>query len=250
MNNFIYSHINTSKSFNMDKKAIKSMGLISKEESVSSTGMLTDSKYLILESAQPYPGYHGANLPEIYNPESFFIVTKEKYKDEKIVRAIMDARKNVRFGFDGAPGTIFNHQDTYNVIRIRHIKSVNLPVLLEEFQERGIELMKNKKLSGTTAILEIRKFFNIQELAEGIYEDQDQKLFSYLQIPSYLSWNDFKSMTLNLKYNIEDNNFDAALGHIYYEGGLIDIVRIYDHNTSLKKLTFIHEKYLEYISKL
>lgn len=227
------------------------MGLISKEESVAPAGMLTDSKYLIFETAQPYPGYYGVNLPGTYHPESFFIVTKERYEDEKIVRAIVDARKNVRFSFDGAPGTIINHQDSYDVIRIRHIKSPNLPVLLDAFQEHGIELMKNKKQNVITAILKIRKFFNIKELAEGIYEDMDQKLFSYLIIPRYLSWDVFKSMTLDhLKYDIEDHNFDAALGHIYYENGLINIVRIYDYHTSLEKLTFIRNKYLEYISKL
>ena len=234
----------------MDKKVIKSTGLISKEELVASTGMLTDSKYLILEAAQPYPGYHGENLPEVYDPESFFIVTKGSYNDEKIVRAIMDAKKIVRFSFDGAPGTIITQQDHYNVIRIRHIKAPNIPSLLDALQKHGIELMKNKKQNRVSAILKIRKFFNIEEITEGIYEDKDQKLLSYLTIPRYLSWDDFKSMTLNLKYNLEDNNFDAALGHIYYEGALIDVVRIYDYRSTTEKLKFIRNKYLEYISKL
>lgn len=226
------------------------MGLISKEESVAPSGMFTDSKYLIFETAQPYPGYHG-NLPEIYNPESFFLVTKESYEDEKIVRAIMDVKKNLRFSFDGAPATIIhNHNNFYYVIRIRHINAPNLPVLLDAFHECGIELAKNKKMNEFSAILKIRKFFNIQKLTEGIYEDMDQKLFSYLMIPNYLCWKDFRSMTLNLKYNIDDNNFDAARGQIYYENGLLDVVRIYDHHSSLEKLTFIRDKYLEYISKL
>ncbi|MBE0649583.1 MAG: hypothetical protein IH595_01965, partial [Bacteroidales bacterium] len=203
-----------------------------------------------LETAQPYPGYHGTNLPEIYNPESFFIVTKEKYKDEKIVRTIMETRKNVGFSFDGAPGTIINHQEFYNVIRIRDIKSVYLSVLVEEFQKQGVELMRYKKLANVIAFLKIRKFFRISELAQGIFRDMDQKFFSYLHIPHNLSWDDFKTMTLNLKYNIEDNNFDAAQAHIYYEDGLIDLVRIFDYNASLEKLTFIRDKYLEYISKL
>ncbi len=234
----------------MEKRTIQSMGLISKEESVSSTGMQTDSKYLILETAQPFPGYHGENLPEVYNPESFFVVTKEEYSDEKIVRTIMDVKKTIRFGFDGAPGTISNPLETFHVIRVRNIKSVNLTALVDEFQDHGIEPMKNKNLKNVSAILKIRKFFNIQEMAEGIFEDQDQERFSYLEIPRYLTWKDFKSMTLNLKYNIEDNNFDAALGYIYTENGIMDIVRIYDHRATLEKLTFIREKYLEYISKL
>lgn len=234
----------------MDKKIIKSTGLISKEESVASTGVLTDSKYLILETAQPFPGYHGKNLPEVYDPESFFIVTKESNSDEKIVRTLMDAKKFVRFSFDGAPGSIITQQEYYNIIRIKHIKAPNIPALLDTIQEHGIELMKNKKINRVSAILKIRKFFSIQELAEGIYEDMKQKFFTYLMIPRYLSWADFKSMTLNLKYNMEDKNFDAALGHIYYENGLLDVVRIYDQHASLKKLTFIRNKYLEYISKL
>jgi hypothetical protein len=162
----------------------------------------------------------------------------------------MDAKQVVRFSFDGAPGTIITQQDYYNVIRIRHIKAPNIPTLLDTIQEHGIEIMKNKKINRISAILKIRKFFSIQELDEGIYEDMDQKFFTYLTIPRFLSWDDFKSMTLNLKYNIEDNNFDAALGFIYYEGAVIDVIRIYDFRSSLKKLTFIRNKYLEYISKL
>lgn len=233
----------------MDKRVIKSMGLISKEETIAPMGVLADSKYLILESAEPFPGYHGANLPEIYNPESYFIVTKLRYNDEKIVRTIMDTQKSFPIHFDGAPGTIIIPHDQYNIIRVWNMKYVNLPDLLEEFQERGIELMKNKKQDKVTAMLKIRKFYNIEELAEGIFQDMDQKLFSYLQIPTNPSWETFKNMTLNLKYNIEDKNFDAALGHIYHDGGLMDIVRIYDHHSSLEKLTFIRDKYLEYISK-
>ncbi len=233
----------------MDKRVIKSMGLISKEETVAQIGTLSDSKYLILESAEPFPGYHGANLPDIYNPESHFIVTKLRYNDEKIIRTIMDTQKSFPIHFDGAPGTIIINQNNYNIIRVRNMKYVNLPDLLEAFLEHGIELMKNKKQNKVIAMLQIRKFFNINELAEGIFQDLDQKLFSYLQIPSNPSWKTFKNMTLNLKYNIEDNNFDAALGYIYQESGLMDIVRIYDYHSSLEKLAFIRDKYLGYISK-
>lgn len=234
----------------MNKKIIKSTGLILKEESVVPLGTIADTKYLILESAQPFPGYHGTNLPEIYDPESFFIVTKESYSDEKVVRAIMNIKKNLPYSFDGAPGTITNSRHYYNIIRIRNIKSPNLPAVMDALQRQGIELMKNRKQNKFSAILKIRKFFNIQEMSEGIYEDLEKKSLFYLVIPRYLSWDDFKSLTLNLKYNMEDKNFDAALGHIYYENGLLDIIRIYDQHASLKKLIFIRKKYLEYISKL
>lgn len=234
----------------MDKRIIKSMGLILKEETVAPISLPQNGKYLILESAEPFPGYHGTNLPEIYHPESYFIVTKLKYKDEKVIRTIMATQKNFPFNFDGAPGAITFRQENYNIIRVRNIKSVNLSELLDAFQNHGLELMKNKKINNVTAMLKIRKFYGIKEVTEGIFEDLDQKSFSYLEIPYNLSWKAFKKMTINLKYNMDDNNFDAALGHIFYERGVMDFVRIYDMNSSLKKLTFIRDKYLEYISKL
>ena len=53
-----------------------------------------------------------------------------------------------------------------------------------------------------------------------------------------------------MKYNLENNNFDAAQTSVFTEFGLLDLVRIYDLDASPGKLQFIRNNYLEFIQKL
>lgn len=234
----------------MNNRIIQTIGTIAKEETFAQVDHIIDCKYQILESARPFPGYHGENLPGQREAESYFMITKLRYNDDKIIRATMQTKKDLSLSYDGAPGTIHMLNEDFNVVRIRDLKYVQLPRLIESFQKHEIEFQKKKKQSEVTALLRIRKFFRMEETVDGIFRDQDREDFSYLQIPSGLHWSTFKSMTKKVKYNIEDNNFDAALGHVYCTDGLMDFVRIYDKNFKMGKLIYLREKYLEYMSKL
>ena len=54
-------------------------------------------------------------------------------------------------------------------------------------------------------------------------------------------------MTTELKYNLEDSNFDAALVYVYTATSILDLIRIFDVNSSVAKLNDIKRKYLEKI---
>ena len=51
-------------------------------------------------------------------------------------------------------------------------------------------------------------------------------------------------MTTELKYNLEDSNFDAALVYIYTATSILDLIRIFDEECSVAKLNVIKRKYL------
>lgn len=234
----------------MTNRMIQSLGTIAKEETFAQVENVEELKQQVLESVRPFPGYHGSNLPEEKDADSYFMVTRFRYNDDKLIRAIMETKKHLSFTYDGAPGSIYLQQETFHIIRIKGVKAEQLPELINAFQNQDIEFQKKKRQEQTTALLRIRKFFSMEETIEGIFRDKNIPEFSYIEIPNGLHWSTFKSMTKKLKYNIDDNNFDAALGYVYCPKGLLDFVRIYDKAFKIGKLIYIKEKYLEYISKL
>ena len=87
-------------------------------------------------------------------------------------------------------------------------------------------------------------------MTEGIYKDADDKNVAYIEIPSLLRWPTFEKITMNMKYNMEDRNWDAALTSMFYKNGLMDFVRIFDEDNCQGKLLHIRNQYLEAIEKL
>ena len=84
----------------------------------------------------------------------------------------------------------------------------------------------------------------------GFYLDHEEPDMCYLQIPNHISWDAFAKITLDMKRNIEDNKFDAALAVIFRRNCVIDCVRIYDHQIDLSKISIIKDRYLKEIKKL
>ena len=233
----------------MTKEMFHSIGSITKKEILRIAELPENCKALILESVEPFPGYHGSTVPHNLEADSLFFVAKQSYSDDKIIRAIMKIKENFAFGFDAAPGNIYLNNTQVNIIRIKFLKYRQASELVAAFQGQGIELMKRRKIGAYESLINIRKHFSMEKSVEGIYHDLDTKEFSYLQIPQPIEWNAFEEITKQIKYNIEDNNFDSALCYMYDAKGILDFIRIYDKNFRLGKLIFIREKYLDFINK-
>jgi hypothetical protein len=230
----------------MKPKKLETIGAVSKKETLVSADM--NCNHLILETSEPFPGYHGANLPPNLHTDSLFMVTKLMYNDEKIIRSIQQIKAGEDHPeFDGTPGTVHIYNKPVGVIRIKETTYDKIPALVKLFEETGIEFKKKKKISPYQSIIKIRKFFKMHMIEDGIYQDDVIPQMHYLAIPKNLRWQSFEKITMDIKYNIDDNNFDAALVYVFYEEGIMDLVRIFDLNSSLKKLKCIREKYLEKI---
>ncbi len=233
----------------MKDSIIQSVGTIVKKEKLASVERETNCKALILEVLQPYPGYHGTTIPDKLDPESLFVVTKKSYSDEKIIRSIQKVKKIGKVSFDAVPGTINLKNSLVNVIRFKYLPYGLVSEVIEYFIDTGIEFEKAKKVSLYESNIIIRKFFRLNKLSEGVFEDMDVNEFFYLRLPVLVSWDDFEKITINIKYNIGDINFDAAQTSVYDASGLVDFVRIYDKTKDLNKLISIRDSYLNAISR-
>ena len=235
----------------MSERTIESIGFVTKKEHVKSVEYNTRSKIMVLESDKPFPGYYNRHSnPYEKKTYSIFAVTKLLYNDERFIRAIQAVKKDRRFIFDGAPGSMIYQNKSYNLIRFKDLPYSDVDEVLDQFIQNGIEFRKAIKIHPSESLIKVRKFFCMKEEMDNVFQDKNEEYLSYIVLPSNIRWSTFEKITMDIKYNIEDKNFDVAQTSVYAQEGLIDFVRIYDRNSCQGKLLHIKEKYEEAIAKL
>ena len=205
----------------------------------------------VLENDEPYPFYHGGNLPTEVKPVSVFLMTKKKYSTEKILRISQNIFKYYDHKFDAVTGVICMNNETIPCIRLRELHNYEcIEELQKYFLSEGVNFLKKRTLK-TLAIIQLKKIFTIEEIAPGIYKDLDDPSMFYIKIPKQLSWRLFTQITARVRNNVEkeDANFDAALAAIYTRD-ILDVARIYAREMNLNRLKIIKEKYEDIISKV
>ena len=181
-------------------------GTVAKEELVKTVEHNILPNSFVLENMEPFPGYHGENLPSDLGPDTFFLVTTEMHSAEKIFRISHEIRSFTEYSFDGSPAKLCIGNDTYHAIRIRDLNSYEP---LEEIQkcylDAGIQFTKFKKVNAR-ALIELKKIFSLEKINENIYKDKDG-LMHYLRINKQLTWGHFKTLTRWVKNNLAEHNF-------------------------------------------
>jgi hypothetical protein len=229
------------------KILLETIGTIEKKEMLGPVGY----KELVLEAFQPFPGYHGTTVPDHDTPNSLFAITRSKYTGEKIIRVIQKIKSDPKFNFDATPGMVTLYNMLNPCIRFKDLKSYDeMPAILKAFEDEGIEFMSNRKIEPFTGIIKVKKYFLMEVLSDFLFRDAEEPNMHYFTIPVQLRFNQFEKITLDLKHNMEDPKFDAALGTIFRKSGLIDVIRIYDDKCTPEKLNLIRTKYLQAINNL
>ena len=230
-------------------KQIETIGTITKVEELHTVDYNILPNTLVLENREPFPGYYGENQPKDTIPESIFLITKQKYDGEEILRTSQRLMRYFKHPFDATYGEIFAFNAKFNCIRIHYLKSYEYISELQCFyMDEGISFMKKKNVS-TSGIIEVHKHFSLDEVEKGIYLDKVESLMTYFQVPVQLKWKLFEQITHSVKNNIDNSNFDAAIGVIYFKE-ITDIIRVYCKNMDMSRLKNIREYYFKEIKKI
>jgi len=163
------------------------------------------------------------------------------------VRAITAVKKQTDLQFDATPGILYLQNSLVGALRFKHLSYKDIPKIAKLLTNEGLSFKNKKHVLSYDSIIHIRKFFEMEEIGEGEYRDLNVNNMFYITVPKNLDWNLFEKITIELKYNLKDSNFDAALVYIYTASGILDLVRIFDVETSLEKLDIIKHKYLQKI---
>lgn len=225
------------------------MGTLLKEETLQTVDHYIMPNTLVLESLEPYPGYHGDNAPGISKPDSLFLITDRLYPIEDTFRISQNLCTYHHISLDACPAEIFINNANLAGIRIKGLTSY---AMISELQgcyiDKGVHFMKGRNLNAP-GLIRISKVFSLENLEENIYKDSEDDFIYYVSVPYHFNWNLFKTVTLNVKNNLDNSNFDCALGFIYLKT-IMEFVRIYGKNMDSNRLRLIRNKYLEEIRKI
>jgi hypothetical protein len=226
---------------------IEIIGAVAKEEFLKTVDHYILPNSFVMQNLEPYPGYHGSNLPIDKEPDTFFLITTESHSPEKIFRIAHNIRSFTEISFDACPAKLFVGNDTYHAIRIRDLHSYE-PV--EEIQrcflDAKVSFQKKKNIEALT-LIELRKIFQLEEVNKNILKDKNGAMH-YLDIHKQLTWRRFKNISKWVKNNLNDSNFDTALA-VIYGSQVRDLVRIYLPEPQVDRLEEIRQKFLEGIQR-
>lgn len=203
---------------------------------------------LVFEALNQFPGYYH-ETPTKPAPIYLYLVLDKQYPLEEVLRATQNIEKEYDWNFDSGKGYMHIGSHFLNVIRLRHLSEIDLVEKIQEaYQNQGIHFLMNKKLKGKLeAEVKIVKFLKLKSLGEKIYMEEDDENFGYIEIPKYLKPAAFIKVTMDVKYNWDGHEFDAASGSFFKDGKLVEFVRILSNKIDNEYLTKIRNLYFEKI---
>jgi hypothetical protein len=230
---------------------IQTIGGVAKEETLHTLSSQIMPNTFVLENDEPYPNYHGNNLPGGTKPFSVFLMTKKKNSVEKVFRLSQKIRKYFKHPFDAVPGIICLNNETIPCIRLRGLDNYQyIENLQKSFFSEGIMFHKKREVNAL-AVITLKKIFDIEPIEQFIFKDNDEPSTFYIEISQQLSWEQFRQLTFNVRNNIDKDkvNFDAALAAIYTKD-VMDVVRVYAKDIEIESLRLIRQVYEEELLKI
>ncbi len=227
-------------------------GTILKRETLSNAPLPFKSKFLILHSSDPYPGYY---CSEAYPTDnsckefSYYIPFSNNYfgDEELLCRISLEIQSEISIKI--CPSVIRTKDENLRAFRVKEIDPEQLPAIFELLNKKGITLLKNKITKSFLGHIHLKGFFEIRQISEGIFENTESNGLYYLQIPASLDWKIFENLITYQKSNSKFRNFDAAIGYWVEKPSFHDFLRIYGTNLELKQLIEIHKEFLKNLKK-
>ncbi len=230
-------------------KILETRGIIVKEEKVKSLSEKIYSNSMVLENYEPYPGYYGKNVPTDVIPRSIFLILVREYDHMFLARTLQTISRTQKHSCVGTYGYIDFEDHRYYCIRLKNFRCFeDIPRIQQMLADHGIDFRRSKPVNDM-AIITIEKTFLVEQFDDGIYLDLAGDNKYYIEIPQELKWDDFKTITVNVKNNISNRFFDAALGYFWKVDGPQDVIRIYDLKANLERISEIRSRYLQEIER-
>lgn len=182
---------------------------------------------LVFESLNPFPGYYH-ELPTDASSMYLYLVLDKQYPLEEILRATQNIEKKYNWNFDAGKAYLTIGTTFLDAIRLRHLPELEMVEKIQEaYVGQGVTFLMNKKLKGRVeSRAKIVKFLMLEELAAGIFLNADDPTFAYLEISKFMNPEEFMQVAMDVKYNWEGHEFDAACASFYKDGKLYEVVRI------------------------
>ena len=199
----------------------------------------------VINVPDPYKNYYG-RVTEIVKTVSIIFVTKTPNSFEKILRVTKKINEKYHLNLDGAKCEVTMNSRKLDGVRVKGINRFHeIGQIQQYYKDEGYDFAKSEKFKSTEVLIRINRFFNVDEVEKGIYHSHDEDEVYYIEVPRYMTWEEFKKLTQEIKHNIADANYDIAKGIFYVNHGITEILRVVKPKASLELLKTIQKKYIE-----
>ena len=221
------------------------MGKIIIQENIDTVNENKIPKTFVINVPDPYEHYY-SRFTDINKPNSVIFVTKTANSFEKILRVTKGFNKQFNLNLDGAKCEITIGSRKLNGIRVKGINSYpDIEQVQKYYQDVGYEFARSESFTDTEALIRINRFFVLNELEKGIYRSENESDVYCIEVPRYMTWDEFRTITYEIKHNVSDRNYDIAKGIIYTKEGITEILRIVKPKATIELLKLIQQKYIE-----
>lgn len=233
------------------KGSFEVIGYINKEELVSGLTRSILKNTFVINISHPFPGYSREKMSKLTTPRGVLFVTNQKYDWNMILRTTERINSFLDYEINGSAATIDLWNRNYHALRIKGLPSYDeIPIVQHAYQEEGYQFMKRKPMKDDLTVqFRVKKFFQLKEVGDRIYNDSGTTSMSYILIDRMLNWELFRKITLEIKNNISNRNYDVVNGAFYYNNKMHDMIRIYKPDMTKELLEEIRDKYTKAIAK-
>jgi len=221
------------------------IGKIIKQENIDTIDKNKIPRTFVINVPDPYKSYY-SRFTDIDKPVAIIFVTKTPNSFEKILRVTKKINDSYNLELAGAKCEVTIKSRKLNGVRVRGInRFTDVAQIQQYYQDEGFEFVKSESFSNTEAIIRINRFFEIEELDKGIYKSIIEDDVFYVELPKFISWEEFKRVTAEVKNNMTDSSFDIAKGILYMNEGITEIVRVVKPKATVDLLKTIQQKYID-----
>lgn len=221
------------------------IGKVIIQEQIDTVNQNIIPKTFVINVPDPYESYY-SRFTDINKPVSIIFITKTPNSFEKILRVTKCINKKYNLELNGAKCEVTIGNRKLNGVRVKGInRYTEIKTIQEYYLNEGYDFAREEKFSDVEALIRVNRFFNINDLEKGIYQSNDESDVFYIEVPRYMSWNEFKKLTYEVKHNIKDRNYDIAKGIFYTNGGIVEMLRVVKPKASIELLKSIQQKYIE-----
>lgn len=221
------------------------IGKVILQENINTIDENKIPKTFVIDVPDPYKSYYG-RFTQITKPTSIIFVTKTPNSFEKILRVTRSINNQHNLKLDGAKCELTIKDRKLEGVRVKGISAYpDIEQIQRYYLEAGYDFAKSEKFEDTEALIRVNRFFNIEELENGIYHSHNEENTYYVEVPKYMTWEQFKTYTYDIKNNINDRNYDIAKGIFYVNDGITEMLRVVKPKASVEFLKTIQEKYIK-----
>lgn len=221
------------------------IGKIIIQENVDTIERNKIPRTFVINVPDPYKTYY-SRFTSINKPSSIIFVSKAPNSFEKILRVTTKINEKYDLSLDGAKCEITLGSRKLPGMRLKGIdRYSDIQQIQEYYTDEGFEFARSESFKDKDALIRINRFFNISEIKPGIYKSNLEEDVYYVTIPRFMTWDEFRTFTFEIKNNIADSNYDIVKGIFYRDFTITEMLRIIKPKIGVDMLEAIQNKYIE-----